>query len=276
MNPSRHPGPLKSRFGRRLLLLFVGSTVLPTAVVATLSYRQVTRYLVAQSETSLHQASKAFGAAIFERLLMVDATLKNVAASPAFADALRRPPSEDDADAGPVRLAAVHRARVRRSRRTPRAAGRRTDRRPHRESSRQRRPGRGTAAAPGATRGGRYESHVRDPERGLRPRADRGPAGRGDRHRLPVGHVGPEPHLLGNDPHGPGRRQPRPGEIHRRRAFRVPDPGPGCPCRRATRSSLTLRRRTSPPSGPFSSTRCSRRPPGRSCSAAPRTTCSGR
>ena len=95
MNPSRHPGPLKSRFGRRLLLLFVGSTVLPTAVVATLSYRQVTRYLVAQSETSLHQASKAFGAAIFERLLMVDATLKNVAASPAFADALRRPSSED-------------------------------------------------------------------------------------------------------------------------------------------------------------------------------------
>jgi predicted signal transduction protein with EAL and GGDEF domain len=44
----RHPGPLKSRFGRRLQLLFVGSTVLPTAVVATLSYRQVTRYLVAQ------------------------------------------------------------------------------------------------------------------------------------------------------------------------------------------------------------------------------------
>jgi len=95
MNPSRHPGPLKSRFGRRLLLLFVGSTVLPTAVVATLSYRQVTRYLVAQSETSLHQASKAFGAAIFERLLMVDATLKNVAASPAFADALRHQSSED-------------------------------------------------------------------------------------------------------------------------------------------------------------------------------------
>ena len=89
MNPSRHPGPLRSRFGRRLLLLFVGSTVLPTAVVATLSYRQVTRYLVAQSETSLHQASKAFGAAVFERLLMADATLKNVAASPALPHALQ-------------------------------------------------------------------------------------------------------------------------------------------------------------------------------------------
>ncbi len=95
MRPSRHPGPLKSRFGRRLLLLFVGSTVIPTAVVATLSYRQVTRYLVTQSETSLHQASKAFGAAIFERLLMLDATLKNVAAEPGVADRLeRRSPEE--------------------------------------------------------------------------------------------------------------------------------------------------------------------------------------
>lgn len=89
MSLSRHPGPLRSRFGRRLLLLFVGATVLPTAVVATLSYRHVTQYLVTHSETSLHQASKAFGAAIFERLLMVDATLKNVAAGPALAAALR-------------------------------------------------------------------------------------------------------------------------------------------------------------------------------------------
>ena len=97
MNLSRHPGPLRSRFGRRLLLLFVGSTVLPTAVVATLSYRQVTRYLIAQSETSLHQASKAFGTAIFERLLMLDATLKNVVAAPAFAPALR----SDSASADP-------------------------------------------------------------------------------------------------------------------------------------------------------------------------------
>jgi diguanylate cyclase (GGDEF)-like protein len=79
---SRHPGPLRSRFGRRLLLLFIGSTVLPAAVVAALSYRQVTRYLVEHSETSLHRASKAFGAAIFERLLMLDATLKAIAASP--------------------------------------------------------------------------------------------------------------------------------------------------------------------------------------------------
>jgi len=64
-------------------------------VVATLSYRQVTRYLVAQNETGLHQASKAFGAAVFERLLLVDVTLKNVVASPAFPAALGRQPPED-------------------------------------------------------------------------------------------------------------------------------------------------------------------------------------
>jgi diguanylate cyclase (GGDEF)-like protein len=78
MHLSRHPGPLRSRFGRRLLLLFIGSAVIPTAVVATVSYRHVTRYLLTQSETRLHQASKAFGAAIFERLLMLDATLKSI------------------------------------------------------------------------------------------------------------------------------------------------------------------------------------------------------
>jgi diguanylate cyclase (GGDEF)-like protein len=78
MNLSRHPGPLRSRFGRRLLLLFIGCAVLPTAVVATVSYRHVTRYLLTQSETRLHQASKTFGAAIFERLLLLDATLKSV------------------------------------------------------------------------------------------------------------------------------------------------------------------------------------------------------
>jgi diguanylate cyclase (GGDEF)-like protein len=70
--------PLQSRFGRRLLLLFVGCAIVPIAVVAAVSYRHVTRHLVAQSETRLHQANKALGLAIFERLLLLDATLKNI------------------------------------------------------------------------------------------------------------------------------------------------------------------------------------------------------
>src|SRR5688572_12182149 len=92
MTPLPHPGPLTSRFGRRLLLLFVGCAVLPTAVVATVSYRHVTRYLIAQSETRLHQASKTFGTAIFERLLLLDATLRNFPVE-AIRGAMRDPDS---------------------------------------------------------------------------------------------------------------------------------------------------------------------------------------
>src|SRR5688572_32459996 len=94
MNLSRYPGPLRSRFGRRLLLLFVGCAVVPTAVVATVSYRHVKQYLIAQSQTRLHQASKTFGAAIFERLLLLDATLKNISAH-----AILRPPARGDSSA---------------------------------------------------------------------------------------------------------------------------------------------------------------------------------
>lgn len=72
------PTPLHSRFGRRLLLLFVGCALVPIAVLALVSYRHVTRQLLSQSESRLHQANKALGLAIFERLLLLDATLKSI------------------------------------------------------------------------------------------------------------------------------------------------------------------------------------------------------
>ncbi len=72
------PAPLQSRFGRRLLLLFVGCAVLPIAVVAAVAYGHVTRELRGQSERRLHQANKALGLAIYERLLLLDATLKSI------------------------------------------------------------------------------------------------------------------------------------------------------------------------------------------------------
>ncbi|MGH7526867.1 MAG: EAL domain-containing protein [Gemmatimonadales bacterium] len=72
------PKPLQSRFGRRLLLLFVGCALVPIAVVAVVSYGHVTRQLHIQSESRLHQANKALGLAIFERLLLLDATLKSI------------------------------------------------------------------------------------------------------------------------------------------------------------------------------------------------------
>ena len=51
---------------------------MPIAVVPAVSYRHVTRQSGAQSEARLHQANKALGLAIFERLLLLDATLKSI------------------------------------------------------------------------------------------------------------------------------------------------------------------------------------------------------
>jgi diguanylate cyclase (GGDEF)-like protein len=70
--------PLRSRFGRRLFILFVGCALVPMAVLAVLSYRHVKQQLYRQSENRLQQANRALGQAIFERLLLLDATLKSI------------------------------------------------------------------------------------------------------------------------------------------------------------------------------------------------------
>jgi diguanylate cyclase (GGDEF)-like protein len=48
------------------------------AVLAVLSYRHVRQQLYRQSENRLQQANRALGQAIFERLLLLDATLKSI------------------------------------------------------------------------------------------------------------------------------------------------------------------------------------------------------
>ncbi len=70
--------PFQSRFGRRLLTLFVGCALVPIIVLAVLSYRHVAGQLRMQSEIRLRQANKALGLAILERLLLLDATLKSI------------------------------------------------------------------------------------------------------------------------------------------------------------------------------------------------------
>ncbi|MDQ3224564.1 MAG: EAL domain-containing protein [Gemmatimonadota bacterium] len=70
--------PLRSRFGRRLLALFVGCAFVPMAVLAALSYRHVKHQLYSQSENRLQQANLALSQAIFDRLLLLDATLKSI------------------------------------------------------------------------------------------------------------------------------------------------------------------------------------------------------
>jgi diguanylate cyclase (GGDEF)-like protein len=83
-------GLLRSRFGRRLLLLFVGCALIPTAVLASLSWRHMTRQLERQSQERLHQANRTLGRAVFERLLLLEATLKNIPPT-AILELARRP-----------------------------------------------------------------------------------------------------------------------------------------------------------------------------------------
>jgi diguanylate cyclase (GGDEF)-like protein len=69
---------LRSRFGRRLLALFVGCALVPIGLLAFLSVRHMTRQLEHQSRTRLLQANKALARAVFERLLLLEATLKSI------------------------------------------------------------------------------------------------------------------------------------------------------------------------------------------------------
>jgi hypothetical protein len=52
--------------------------VLPIAFVAAFSYGHITRELRSQSERRLEQANRAMGLALYERLLLLDATLKSI------------------------------------------------------------------------------------------------------------------------------------------------------------------------------------------------------
>jgi hypothetical protein len=70
--------PLRSKFGRRLLVLFVGCALVPMAVLAGLSYRHVKRKLYRKSDARLQLANRALSQAILERLLLLDATLKSI------------------------------------------------------------------------------------------------------------------------------------------------------------------------------------------------------
>ena len=73
---------LRTRFGRRLLLLFTVCALVPTIAVATLSFRYVTNQLRSQAESQLAATNKALGMAVLERLLFLDAELESIHADP--------------------------------------------------------------------------------------------------------------------------------------------------------------------------------------------------
>jgi len=110
---------LRSKFGRRLLALFVGCALGPIALLALLSERHMTRQLENQTRNRLVQANRALGRAIFERLLLLEATLASI--PPGAVAELEKP-----ADTLKTTLERPHKAQPARSNRTQgsRPAGR--------------------------------------------------------------------------------------------------------------------------------------------------------
>jgi HAMP domain-containing protein len=87
---------LRSKVARRIFLLFITCALLPVTILAILSFRHVTGQLREQSQERLHQAAKAMGMHLFERLLFLETGLEILAASLNSADesSLREPITE--------------------------------------------------------------------------------------------------------------------------------------------------------------------------------------
>lgn len=84
---------LRSKVGRRIFMLFVVCALLPIAVLAIISFSQVTKQLQEQSQTRLRQASKALGMSTLERLTLLEAEMKMLASTV--------PTGAKDASSGP-------------------------------------------------------------------------------------------------------------------------------------------------------------------------------
>jgi putative nucleotidyltransferase with HDIG domain len=66
---------LKSKVAQRIAFLFIMCALLPIAMLAILSFNQVTKHLREQSLTRLNQTSKTLSMAIYERLLFLEADM---------------------------------------------------------------------------------------------------------------------------------------------------------------------------------------------------------
>ena len=70
---------LRSRVARHIFALFLLSALIPAAVIAFLSIRQVDQLLLQQKRTELAKLSKATSMALYERLLLVEDLLQQLA-----------------------------------------------------------------------------------------------------------------------------------------------------------------------------------------------------
>ena len=87
----------RSGVARRIALLFILCALIPIALLAVVTFNRVTEHLHEQSQTRLHQASKAMALSIFERLMFLESELTRMTAdfdmsSPSF---LKIPPELD-------------------------------------------------------------------------------------------------------------------------------------------------------------------------------------
>ncbi|MEO0479436.1 MAG: HAMP domain-containing sensor histidine kinase [Planctomycetota bacterium] len=73
---------LGSRFGRRLLALFVGCALVPILALAIVSRESVSTRLREDADESLHAQTKSVGTALAERLLRIERDLEIVGMSP--------------------------------------------------------------------------------------------------------------------------------------------------------------------------------------------------
>ncbi len=87
---------LGSRFGRRLLLLFIGSALVPTLLVAVLSFQSVRGQLATQSEDRLHATANSIQRVVYDRLEAIDADLRR--SGPRLLQCLVVPANLDCAD----------------------------------------------------------------------------------------------------------------------------------------------------------------------------------
>jgi diguanylate cyclase (GGDEF)-like protein len=80
--PPRQPylSALTSRFGRRLLALFIGCALVPTVLLALVSYASVSRQLEIQGRERLREAAEGVGMTVLERLIGAQADLADLAA----------------------------------------------------------------------------------------------------------------------------------------------------------------------------------------------------
>jgi hypothetical protein len=72
---------LRSKVARRIFSLFVLCALVPIAILAFISFYEVTKQLEEQSQTRLQQASRVLGMSIFERLLLLETEMRMLASA---------------------------------------------------------------------------------------------------------------------------------------------------------------------------------------------------